>query len=697
MIVVGIVVLLCAALANGDLYSDLGVSRAASVTDVRKSFRRLSRQLHPDVTDDPNAKEKFAQVLKAYNVLSDPSKRAKYDQFGDEDDQQARPRPRSPFEPFFGRQHFKHIDSVTRTLSFTDLIVDVLPVVCAKVRLIQVYADQSGESQMFAHAWEALAKSSVGRSVELLRVDFADQMVQDAIGAYVSSLPTILAVVNGQIMPMRDVRISQSISIMTVPVKSFVDSIFQDSIKELRANSIASSGDLSAAVYRHRYRPTLVVVNVDDANFEALAPQLLSMSDELVLRGVRLPVLTEWSEKCQVSRIKTTSVWVFNTFDTNVCGGAKYPSGRLLDEEGIARFVDKRKEKPVPVLTNASFSRLCLEETPCVVDLRSAVKPSLSPLLGDVIRSQVVNHVVIDADDSPQTARLSDPGAVRAVIFSEEGYASVSGALGDVRQFIARLERSDVTLQRLPGWWYLEPHRLEYSTWRSSMTQLESLYASIPMANVLMLGVIWYAMNWICGHRPAVPRPPQPPPAPAPSSSSGTRSRPTDTTPRRDVPPRPQSQSPQPTSPGTASGGSASRTYPGPSGSHETARKSISALALDDAENAETRVLLVLLFSPCEGVKAPPDAAKLLHYHDVRIRAVPQRYVGWWSWLQRTCPELLRECAESKTPVVVAVRAKRGTAAVKPLERPLQMWVDEIMEGCTPLDHKVDVPAWTRV
>ena len=66
-----------------DLYDLLGVSRDADADEVKKAYRRLARQYHPDVNPDPAAQEKFKEVSRAYEVLSDPQKRAAYDRGGD--------------------------------------------------------------------------------------------------------------------------------------------------------------------------------------------------------------------------------------------------------------------------------------------------------------------------------------------------------------------------------------------------------------------------------------------------------------------------------------------------------------------------------------------------------------------------------------------------------------------------------------
>jgi molecular chaperone DnaJ len=103
-------------MAVRDLYEILGVGRDATGEDIKKAYRRLAREYHPDVNPDPTAEERFKEVSAAYEILSDPQKRQQYDVYG-----QGRGPADFPFgdvadlfEAFFGQGSFGRRRTPTR-------------------------------------------------------------------------------------------------------------------------------------------------------------------------------------------------------------------------------------------------------------------------------------------------------------------------------------------------------------------------------------------------------------------------------------------------------------------------------------------------------------------------------------------------------------------------------------------------------
>ncbi|MDO4814662.1 MAG: molecular chaperone DnaJ [Gemella sp.] len=69
-------------MAKRDYYEVLGLAKGASAQEIKKAYRKLSKQYHPDINKEPGADEKFKEIAEAYEVLSDDTKKAQYDQFG---------------------------------------------------------------------------------------------------------------------------------------------------------------------------------------------------------------------------------------------------------------------------------------------------------------------------------------------------------------------------------------------------------------------------------------------------------------------------------------------------------------------------------------------------------------------------------------------------------------------------------------
>jgi curved DNA-binding protein len=98
-------------LAYTDYYEVLGVPRDADQDAIRRAYRKLARKYHPDVNSDSDAEDRFKELGEAYEVLSDPEKRERYDRLGANWRQQEQEAPDANFEEFFRRQGFGSDDT----------------------------------------------------------------------------------------------------------------------------------------------------------------------------------------------------------------------------------------------------------------------------------------------------------------------------------------------------------------------------------------------------------------------------------------------------------------------------------------------------------------------------------------------------------------------------------------------------------
>ena len=105
-----------------DYYQTLGVARDAPADAIKKAFRKLARKYHPDVSKEPDAGKRMAEINEANTVLSDPEKRAAYDQLGQH-------QPGQDFRPppgwDAGFEHSEHGRSAAEAAEFSDFFSEI--------------------------------------------------------------------------------------------------------------------------------------------------------------------------------------------------------------------------------------------------------------------------------------------------------------------------------------------------------------------------------------------------------------------------------------------------------------------------------------------------------------------------------------------------------------------------------------------
>lgn len=154
-----------------DYYSILGLDKNASQDDVKKAYRKLARKYHPDLNpNDAAAHKKFQQINEANEVLSDPEKRKKYDQYGkdwEHADQFEQARRAQQQQPFGGGQQFSSEDF-----------------------------GNSGFSDFFESLFGGYARSSGGRKAKFRGQDYESELKVNLTDAYTTHKQTLT--VNGK-------------------------------------------------------------------------------------------------------------------------------------------------------------------------------------------------------------------------------------------------------------------------------------------------------------------------------------------------------------------------------------------------------------------------------------------------------------------------------------------------------------------
>ncbi|KAK2705638.1 dnaJ homolog subfamily C member 16-like isoform X2 [Artemia franciscana] len=262
-----------------DPYGTLGVKRGATLQEIRKAYKLLAKEWHPDKSNNPSAQEEFVEINRAYELLRDPERRKLYDNRGiSEDTPNFRPpRPEayaySTFDPFddlssvFGkgfRFQFHMPDSGLfheQTITLKGYEKNVLPASARTPQLILTYSDWCMGCVRAAPMWKRLGEemNPVGISMSTVHAGREPKLARN-FGARTDSLPHLVLLMDGRIYQYRDETLSV-INIIrfirekfgTQLIPRVDDSNYEDFLNGWRDNRVRVLITGKAEVLRLRY------------------------------------------------------------------------------------------------------------------------------------------------------------------------------------------------------------------------------------------------------------------------------------------------------------------------------------------------------------------------------------------------------------------------------------------------------------
>ncbi|RMB91761.1 hypothetical protein DUI87_31991 [Hirundo rustica rustica] len=195
-----------------DPYRVLGVGRSSSQADIKKAYKRLAREWHPDKNKDPGAEDRFIQISKAYEILSNEEKRANFDRYGDAGESQAFSQQQHRqfhrfHDGFYFDESFFHFpfNSERRDTSdekyllhFSHYINEIVPDSFKKPYLIKITSDWCFSCIHIEPVWKEVAQEleALGAGIGVVHAGYERRLAHH-LGAH--STPTLLGLINGKI------------------------------------------------------------------------------------------------------------------------------------------------------------------------------------------------------------------------------------------------------------------------------------------------------------------------------------------------------------------------------------------------------------------------------------------------------------------------------------------------------------------
>uniref|UniRef100_A0A8C5UQ28 DnaJ heat shock protein family (Hsp40) member C16 n=1 Tax=Microcebus murinus TaxID=30608 RepID=A0A8C5UQ28_MICMU len=225
-----------------DPYRVLGVSRTASQADIKKAYKKLAREWHPDKNKDPGAEDKFIQISKAYEILSSEEKRSHYDRYGHAGESQGYQKQReyrfrhfhenfyfdeSFFNFPFNSERRESIDE-KYLLYFSYYVNEVVPDSFRKPYLIKITSDWCFSCIHIEPVWKEVVQELEGLGVGIGVVHAGyERRLAHHLGAH--STPSILGIINGKVSFFHNAVVQENL-------RQFVESLLPGNLVEKVTN-----------------------------------------------------------------------------------------------------------------------------------------------------------------------------------------------------------------------------------------------------------------------------------------------------------------------------------------------------------------------------------------------------------------------------------------------------------------------------
>ncbi|XP_078095065.1 dnaJ homolog subfamily C member 16 isoform X2 [Mustelus asterias] len=345
-----------------DPYRSLGVSRTATQAEIKKAYKQLAREWHPDKNKDPKAEDQFIQISKAYEILSNEERRSNFDKYGDADGQpgnlqhaQHHFRGFHKYDSFFFDDSFFQFQFNSARDSFDDkyllhfsqYMTEVVPDSYKKLYLIKVTSDWCFSCVHIEPIWKELVQElePLGLGIGVIDSGYERRLLNH-LGVY--QHPAIVGVINGRVTFFKTTVVRENL-------RHFVENLLPSNLLEQVTNknymhflsAWEQDNKPRALIFHHKYAVPLLY-------------KLIAFQFKDYVKFGFVETGTEMTEEILAHYSISSYTSTIMIFKENVDKAADIIQTKGLKKQAIDEFISGNKFLSVPRLTSQKlFENLC--------------------------------------------------------------------------------------------------------------------------------------------------------------------------------------------------------------------------------------------------------------------------------------------------------------------------------------------------